>query len=431
MMLQTSDTKTVTDKSSCVDRQVSLRNLGEKEAIVRMADARPESDVHGCIAIRIYDIPTTRALKTCPVSGSFSSASGACVGCASWRDCNHEPTVLPSHAFECHSKLVIGHPLGLTIAFSVTSCLVEVFEIFDSNERIIFLGKFDNLVSDLPTSCSSVVVLVSSEPSESLSGIPTSLVGMAHEFGAPEIDISLSVANILPKVELLENFALSTNHGCCCKPFDSNINTYDSIIIFLHFILFLESDMNSTMVDPEESSGVSLFQQCLISPMSPISGNRDGDSTIVGSNGYNRVAIFSGGKFPTSGDIIGYCNLSDLSTIVQNCYSIFEKVVGYLAMKSKPPNIFVEHALEFGSFDFDILRYNEGECFFISPFKLYQLLLLNFCRLKQVQCQRFNYFHPNKSISAVSTYMPFASAGKVILQFLPNLKVGASLEAGE
>jgi hypothetical protein len=62
-------------------------------------------------------------------------------------------------------------------------------------------------------------------------------------------------------------------------------------------------------------------------------------------------------------------------------------------------------------------------------FKLYKSLLLNLCRLKQVQSYGFDNFHPNTNYILVSVgiYTLRESIGKVIPQFLPSLKEGGSL----
>jgi len=198
------------DKNASVDREVSIRRLDEKSFGLRMIYARSDDDVNRGVSIGISFVSTSWTLEVRSTPNAYASAPRTDGRCPSCVDCNQKPTVLPSHRFECHSKLMVRHFLGFSAAFSIASSVLQPVKVFHGYESVAVFSEFNDFMCDLPATCSDVVALISPEPSESLPFISAAVVSVASQFASSKADVSLTVSHILTKVKLLHDFARSS-----------------------------------------------------------------------------------------------------------------------------------------------------------------------------------------------------------------------------
>ena len=422
-MLQTFNANLVMDKSPLVDGKVSIRKLGEKTIGLRMVYARSDGDVYRGVPIGVSLISTLGTLEETPVSYAFSSAFGADVRCASCIDGYHKPVELPCYGFECHSESVVRHSLSFAISFSIPFRVLEVFEVFQGDECVVLFSKPDDFMGDLPASCSCVVTLIFSKPSEGLLGASASIVGIASEFASSKVDVSLFVAHILTEVKLPQNSAFSIDDGDGCQPFNSNINAENRLIILLHLKIFLQGNINIGVAESEKRGLVALLQHLSVSSVVSILTYWYCHSSVEGRDGNHWISPFSDAEPSTPRNVVGHRNSTDFAAIVQDCYSVFEQVVGNLTVQSKGSNLPIEHSLKLMSLDFNALRHDEGEGFSIPRLKLQEITLFSSCRLQQIQGYRFNDFHPKTRINYTKK-----NDLNTLLQFLPPMNRWASLE---
>jgi len=391
------------DKSPSVDREVSIRKLGEESFGLGMFHARSDGDVHRGVSVSVCLIPTVRASKDRPIPYAFVPASGAYMRRVSWVNCDHEYAILPSHRFECHSEFVVGHSFGFAVAFPITSRFVQMFEVFNRDEGVVAFSEFNDFMGDLPAACSRVVAFVSSKSSKCLFGVPTALIGIAFELASSKADVALTVSHIFTQIQLLQHLSLAVNDGYCRQSLGAYIDTNYSIIVFSDRIVFLEDYVDSSAVELKEGRLVALTQQFLESPICTVHGDGNGDSSVQCSETDYGVTVLCRSKVPASRNIVWYRNVAPHPPpIIQNGYSVLEEVAGNLAVETIFPNSSIEKALEFHSACFDVLRDHERESFSIGVSKIVYCLLLNPRGFQKIQGYSFNDFHPKTKCSWIS-----------------------------
>lgn len=84
-----------------------------------MFHARSDGDVHRGISVSVSLVPTVWTLEESFTSNAFCSAPTTYMRSPFWIDCNHEPSVLPSHRFERRSELAVGHSFGFAVAKAI------------------------------------------------------------------------------------------------------------------------------------------------------------------------------------------------------------------------------------------------------------------------------------------------------------------------
>ena len=402
-MLQTPQTNLVMDKSPSVDREVSLRNLGDKKSFgLGMIFSRPESDINRGVAVSVSLIPAFSTFEDRTIPYALSSTFRADVRGSSWMDCDDKPAILPCHRLERRSEPAVWHAFSFAVTLPIGSGVLQPFEVFYGYEGVVSFSQLDDFMGNLPATGSIVVAFTFSESSRCLSRIPASSVSIASQYATPKAEVSLSISNILTKVELPQNFAFTVDYGYCCQPFNSNINADNRLIVSLDWKLLLENYVDSVLVKPKESCPVPFFQQLFISLVSPIHSDWNGNSAIKSYEADYRVAFSGRCKVSTPWDVEGNCNVAYFSAVVQYGCSILEQVVGDLAVQPKLSDLLVKEPLKFRLRCFDALSYNKRECLSIDTLEVFNSSEFGFGGLNKVQRYSFNDFHPktkNKSFT--------------------------------
>ena len=347
-MLQTSDTNPVIGKNPCVDRQVSIRNLGfEKDIGSMQFQTRPDGDIDRSIPVCVPFVSTSGAMEVSPVTDTHISTSRTLLRSISGIHRFNQYPILPRNTFECHSEGCIGHSFGFSVRFSVPFRSVEMFQIFNTYESVIIFSEIDNLMSDLVTMGSNIVSLVSFQFPQFLNGVLAPFVSIGIESAPSDRNVSLSIPNILSEIELFENLPISVDYGYGGQSFDTHIHPNNSIITFSYYDLSLESNIDTLTIKSKEGGAISLFYEGLKSSVCTIHSNGYGDSFPHASERDDGIFTPCNTEFSASWNIKWDTDISNLTTVSEDGNGIFEQIDSNLGMKAVfLPDIIIEESMK-------------------------------------------------------------------------------------
>lgn len=240
-MIQSNNTNTTRKQGSCYRDsslgKLSRTNLGR----VSFSLQKEITDILRGISISIDFKPTGLAFVQ-PIITTFNfiqnSASATELRSMIWVNSNNINLLLNSDNVQGTSKFEIRDFIDNSINFSAFgisefSSSSQEFQIFNNNMRNIeLISKFNNLIVNLEQSCPDKIVFKSFNVSKtSQSPITESLVVDTSQVIFSKINLSSFVENILPEIELSQDFFVPI-HNCQCEISRININSHD--IALLH-----------------------------------------------------------------------------------------------------------------------------------------------------------------------------------------------------
>lgn len=213
-VIQVSPT-TIIGQDAAVDCAANHRNLG----VGNHTFARPAADVKRSHSICICLEPASNALEIMEVSAvSFvhEITSGTCLRGVACAHGFNGYSFLHGFMFEGEPQEPVGdsvHLLARTFA-PLAPTLPQVFEVLDCYSGVELLCQFDQLAHELPASRSRVVPLPSAEALELLASFAlTMCVSMGLKLRPSSLKLRLHPRQVLPKIELLQYFALGATDG--------------------------------------------------------------------------------------------------------------------------------------------------------------------------------------------------------------------------
>lgn len=395
---------------------------------------RNMGDIHACIPISVCGITTIRTMIQdggCFVQTSTSATDLACV---SWIDGNQFDILLPGNCFECHSEHAIRHSFHSAVAFPIKSS-VE-FQIFNSDNSIVFLCKFDNTMGSFIASGFDEIALISFEVFEFLSCFYITFISMALEFTPADADISLFVPDIPSKVQLLDDIVLFENANGCKGPASDIDSNNGSIIIFSDGLFPMDCHeqipMPFIIFDSEMRCYPAIFKKTLESLVCPILLYGECSSFPVMRNGDYRVPMFGGFESSASWNVERWRRLFNQSFIVPGCMTVFDGIDNKLRLQSRTlfhVVVFKFLKIESGAFHIGNKTIPVHQCIEkmvadVEPlfFKSMEHLLFTGCQWKNVQFDGFIEQHNYQKIIISFLVYIFCES-----QFFPTFSDGASL----
>jgi len=227
------------------------------------------------------------------------------------RNFNDINPILPCNGLNCCFEFSKWNAMNLPVdslrLSSLSIMFPQVFEFLNSNYSIVFHCNLNNLVCNLPYPRVDEVPFVMPHPAESTPCSTASLVRITPELTSSLHELPLPVPYILPKIELFQNFPI-TSQNRNSKTTAVNINPYNSFIALLNLellskvsddnvmaILFVQSELgaNPTIVD--------VFNKSFIST---ILLDWQGNSTIaIRRNNNDRISSLSLAELARTGDV--------------------------------------------------------------------------------------------------------------------------------
>jgi len=216
-MLQTLFNHKITQKQGSVYGDLSVGNL-KRTNLGRVSCISPQQEVinqiSGSIEISVDSKPTGFTFQFSLSSDLINMTTPtASFRCSVRINSNNINLLLDSNNIQSISEFEIGDFINNPINFSTFriskfSSSPQEFQIFNNNIGDIKLdSKFNNLVANLEHSCSNKIVFKTSNISQtSQSPIAESSVIDTFEFIFSNINLSSFMENILPKIELPQDF---------------------------------------------------------------------------------------------------------------------------------------------------------------------------------------------------------------------------------
>jgi hypothetical protein len=385
--LRTNSLHSRMDKNSCHDRQVSRRNLAPSWSL----NGRSASDVHRGVPVSVTQIAACAAPKDGTPSDSPAAASGVLAAGASRVDRDDKSAVLARHGFERCSKSAVRQPLGLAVTLLSPTSMIQVLQIFNRDERVVFLREFEYLMGDLFTSRLCEMPFFLAELSQGVSGISAPFRSMREEFRAPQRDVSLPVADVLAEVELLQDLPALVENGDSGEPLHPHIHAQNRVILpseKFGLIVVLHGHKDLAGAESECGSSPTIFRRPHEPPVRPVDRNRYGDSSLQSSEGDDGVAPFGLYNVSRARYVVWDIDPVYNTTVLQYRRGVSEKRTGNHAGDSEFPDPFVERLLKGNLVSLLLLLDHEGEGLSVSRRQFTKQLPLASARRKKIQDER-------------------------------------------
>jgi len=255
-MLQTLFNHEITRKQLSVYSERTAGMLGRTNlGRVSFSLQQQFADIDTCVSIPVNNKPTGLASVSSVITADFvqSSASATELGSVIGIDSNNINLLLGCDNSEGLPELkiryFIDNLVGLsTFRISKLSSNLQVLNVLNSNMgNIELVCEFDNLIADLKVSCSDEVKLGFSYSLEGFqSPIGESLVINASQFCFPDFKFSSLMLNILPKIELPQDFSVFIENSQS-KTISINVNSH-SIPILLTDKFFPDTNLQNPFI---------------------------------------------------------------------------------------------------------------------------------------------------------------------------------------
>lgn len=284
-----------------------LGSLGIKNKLVGMLSSHREQflrDIYGGVPIGIDFKTTFSALEEMPISAvgladiPTPATSLTCIGGI---NLCYSDSFLIGNLFE----YIEEHPERPTVEFAVDSSsevdiVPNMFNVLDSNYRVILAGEVNDFVGDLIASCFDEHRLISFESFEFLFSF-CRYVAVALKLTSPYFNISYLSNDVLTKVELSERFVPEwVIDGDGCKVTNIYIHTEYGVVFTSQNNLFGENRLDSDrIIFKVNHYGIAspFTHEMFIEPIpEPIWNYGDCQPTIVSGNCDYRVAFISNSK---------------------------------------------------------------------------------------------------------------------------------------
>ncbi len=376
------------DKSSCHDGQVSRRNLAPRWSL----EGRSASDVHRGVPVGVAQVATRAAPKDGTPSDSTAGTSGALLAHASRMDQNDKPLVLAGHRLERRSESAVWQPFGLAVPLpSTTTSMIQVLQVLDGDERVVAPGQVHDFVRHLLAPSLREIPFFPSQSPQSLSGISAPFCSVREELGTSQGDVSLSVADVLAEVQLLQDVAALADNRHRSKPLYPDVNAKDRVVIppeEFGLVVMLRGNEELPCAEPERGSPPAVFQRLREPPVCPVHSNRYGDPFLQGPDRDDGVASSGRRDGSRARYIVRDGDATDRTTVLQYWGRVPEQGAGDHAGDPESPDVVVERLLKGNLLVFPPLLYHEGEGLFVSHEQFVEHLLLASARTKKIQYER-------------------------------------------
>jgi len=300
--MQSQNLTTVIGTNACGYRQVSFDRLGEN--IGKHGLTRIEGYVNAGITVSVDQHPAF-ADEYRAVLGTVSkrSAAGTSFAGMVWVYFDGFNFLLSTDASECHSESAIGHTFYPAVALSGESAVFQSLQIFNRYGTVVSFGEVNDLMSNLVVTGIIEMRFLGAEFLQQTNRLATTFIGVGFESRPSDRDVALAIPDIPAEIELLENLVLWCHNRYGSKRSRPDIDT-ENVLASFNIEIFAEHNGYSPMVnvirESEIGSCITIGNKFIVSFISTVFGDRNGEPAIEGSHRNNGVAVLGMSELPTA-----------------------------------------------------------------------------------------------------------------------------------